>query len=121
MAIGDFGDFEGFLNFDISDISPLERAATLESTPQMAYFSSTPFQGGSSPMQQQYWGSQYGNVFNQYQGSLGTALRSGETAPSFLQFLESKPWTERYTSLSPSLRPGGGTRRFNPTARHMYR
>ena len=53
--------------------------------------------------------------------TLGTALRSGDTAPSFLQFLESTPWTERYTSLSPSLRPGGGTRRFNPTARYMYR
>ena len=118
MAFGDFGDF---LNYDVSDLSGFERAYTLEQTPSLAYFSSTPFQGGFSPVQQQYWSGQYGDVINQYQGELGSAFRTGGTAPSFLQYLEDVPWTERYASLSPSLRPGGGSRRFNPTVRHMYR
>ena len=93
----------------------------LEADPSMAYFSAAPFQCGYSPAQQQYWGGQFGSVFNQYQGALGTSLRTGAEPSTFVDFLEQQPWTERYTSLSPSMRPGGGTRRFNPTARYMYR
>ena len=96
----------------------------LESSPSMAYFSSAPFQSGTSPTspaQQQYWQGQFGNVYNQYEGALGTALRTGTEAPTFVDFLDQTPWTERYTSLSPSLRPGSSSRRFNPTTRFMYR
>ena len=92
----------------------------LEATPQLAYFSSAPFQGGSSPAQQKYWSGQYGNVYNQYAGALGSAIRQGQEAPSFTNFLSDMPWTERYTALSPSLRPGGSFRRFNPATRYMY-
>jgi hypothetical protein len=92
----------------------------LEATPQLAYFSSAPFQGGYSPAQQKYWSGQYGNVYNQYAGALGSAIRQGQEAPSFTNFLSDMPWTERYTALSPSLRPGGSFRRFNPATRYMY-
>ena len=105
--------WEDFLGSSFSDYM-------LESSPSMAYFSSAPFQGGYAPAQQQYWGSQFGDVYNQYQGQLGTALKTGGTPSTFVDFLEDMPWTERYSSLSPSLRPGGGSRRFNPVARHMY-
>jgi hypothetical protein len=92
----------------------------LEATPQLAYFSSAPFQGGYSPAQQQYWSGQFGNVYNQYAGALGTSIRQGEQAPSFTDFLSDKPWTQRYTALSPSLRPGSSFRRFSPTTRYAY-
>ena len=97
----------------------------LEASPAMAYFSSAPFQGQtsaalSSPMQRQYWGGQYGNVINQYQGAMGSALRTGTEAPSFVDFLQDKPWTERYTALSPSLRPGSSFSRFSPQTRFIY-
>ena len=106
--------WEDFLSNSINDYM-------LESDPSMAYFSAAPFQGGASPAQQQYWQGQFGNVFSQYQGALGTSLRSGTEPQSFVDFLEQTPWTERYSSLSPSLRPGGSTRRFNPATRYMYR
>ena len=97
----------------------------LEASPAMAYFSSAPFQGKtsaalSSPMQRQYWGGQYGNVINQYQGAMGSALRTGTEAPSFVDFLQDMPWTERYTALSPSLRPGSSFGRFSPQTRYIY-
>jgi len=92
----------------------------LESTPQMAYFSASPFQGGYSPAQERYWSGQFGNVYNQYAGTLGSAVRKGEEPPSFVNFLSDMPWTQRYTALSPSLRPGGSFRRFNPATRYVY-
>ena len=91
--------WEDFLS-NIGDFS----AYQLEAEPSFAYFSSSPF----------------GNVFNEYQGAIGTALRTGAQEPTFVDFLQDMPWTERYSALSPSLRPGGSTRRFNPTSRHMY-
>jgi hypothetical protein len=93
----------------------------LETDPRAAYFSAAPFQGATSPAQQKYWGSQFGNVYNQYTGAVGTALRQGlEETPSFVDYLKQTPWTERYTALSPSLRPGSSFRRFNPSTRYMY-
>ena len=92
----------------------------LEATPQLAYFSSAPFQGGYSPAQQKYWSGQYGNVYNQYAGALGASVRNQTESPTFVDFLRDMPWTERYTSLSPSLRPGSSFGRFNPSTRYMY-
>ena len=110
-------DWDAFLNMSWADYQ-------LESDPSMAYFSSGAFSPGQGvgPAQQQYWQGQSGNIWNQYQGVLGTELRQGaETPTTFVDFLEGTPWTERYSSLSPTLRPGGGSRRYNPTTRYMYR
>jgi len=92
----------------------------LESSPEMAYYSAEPFAGGYSPAQQKYWSGQFGNVYNQYAGALGASVRNQTEAPTFVDFLRDMPWTERYTSLSPALRPGSGFRRFSPSARYMY-
>ena len=94
--------------------------AMLETNPSLAYFSASPFQGQAPPAQRQYWGGQFGNISNQYAGALGTAIRAGQEGPSFTQFLEDMPWTERYTALSPRLRPGSDFRRFNPQTRYMF-
>ena len=92
----------------------------LEVTPSLAYFSAAPFQGQTSAAQRQYWSGQFGNVTNQYMGELGTAIRAGQEGPSFTRFLEDMPWTEKYTALSPRLRPGSDFRRFSPQTRYMY-
>ena len=94
---------------------------TLEATPSLAYFSSAPFQGRTSPAQRKYWQGQFGNVQSEYAGALGSSIRNQTEAPTFTQFLEDMPWTERYTSLSPALRPGSSFSRFSPQARRIYR
>ena len=105
---------------DMFDIDPWA-LAQLESTPEMAYFSSAPFQGQTSPAQRQYWSGQYGDIANEYMGAWGAGLRSGTETPSFTQFLQDMPWTERYTALSPRLRGGDSFSRFSPQTRYAYR
>ena len=93
----------------------------LPSAPETAYYSAAPFGGGFSPASQQYWSGQYGNVVNQYAGELGKSYRAGEQpSMSFVDFLEEYPWTQRYTAMSPSMRPGGRTSRYAPAARRYY-
>ena len=92
----------------------------LEKDPKMAYFSAAPFSGATSPMQNQYWQGQFGNVYDQYTGSVGRQLQSGQEPTSFVDYLSQTPFTERYTSLSPTMRPGSATRRYNPGTRYMY-
>ena len=111
MANNGFADFMPDIDFT---------SYMLQSDPKAAYFSSAPFQGASSPAQRQYWQGQFGNVFNQFQGAFGSALRNKEETPTFMSFLRDNPFTERYTALSPSMRPGSGTKRFNPGTRYMY-
>jgi len=93
----------------------------LEDVPEAAYYSAAPFTGDMSPAQRQYWAGQYGNIQNQYMGELGRQMRDQERpAMQFTDFLDAYPWTERYTRLSPRLRPGSGTTRFNPGVRRYF-
>jgi len=107
----------------------------LEDFPQEAYYSAapfgsaidagptaaSPFGGGFAPAAQQYWSGQYGNVVNQYMGQWGRSLRAGQKpSMTFTDFLEQYPWTQRYSALSPRMRPGGTTSRFAPAVRRMY-
>ena len=111
MANNAFGDFMPDIDFT---------SYQLEADPKAAYFSAAPFQGASSPAQKKYWEGQFGNVYNQYSGAVGSALKEGREAPSFVDYLSQTPFTERYTALSPAMRPGSSFRRFNPSTRYMY-
>ncbi|MAH45277.1 hypothetical protein CMI37_05585 [Candidatus Pacearchaeota archaeon] len=103
----------------------------LEGSPEAAYYSAapfgtgmsaaSPFGGGAAPAAQQYWSGQYGNVMNQYVGELGRSMRAGE-APTmtFTDYLQQYPWTQRYSAMSPAMRPGGRTSRYAPAARRYY-
>lgn len=99
-------------------------AQEMETLPEAAYYSATPFAGGYSPAAQRYWSGQFGNLQNQYMGEWGRQYRAGEDplkqGYTFTEFLSDYPWTERYTALGPRLRPGAGTSRFAPAARRMY-
>ena len=110
----------------------------LETSPQMAYFSAAPaarktFEKradngleevatipGQTPFQREQFRTGYGDVTRQYMGALGQALRTGGQAPTFVDYLGDMPWTQRYSSLPPSLRPGGSFQRFAPRTQRVY-
>ena len=67
----------------------------------------------------QYYSSPHQDVMNDYYGASGTAMRKGEAPPSFMDYLETNPWTERYTSLPQTARGATGTA-TNPRTRFLY-
>ena len=101
----------------------------LETSPQMAYFSAAPaaqttaegaITPSQTPFQREQFRTGYGDVTRQYMGALGQALRTGGQAPTFVDYLGDMPWTQRYSSLPPSLRPGGSFQRFAPRTQRVY-
>ena len=90
----------------------------LETSPQMAYFSAAP--AAQTPAQRERFRTGYGDVTRQYMGALGQALRTGGQAPTFVDYLGNMPWTQRYSSLPPSLRPGSSFHRFAPRTQRVY-
>ena len=70
-------------------------------------------------------------MYNQYLGSLGSALRMGAGgdanaqsisqigSTSFADYLGDYDWTDRYTSLPPAMR-GDFTSQYNPRTRQIY-
>jgi hypothetical protein len=89
--------FEGFLSQD----------------PQAAY-SSFSDRFGASPIQQQYFQGQFGDIRNQFLGELGRQARGGQLPQgTFTSFLEGFPFAERFAALPPSIR-GAFTSRFAP-------
>lgn len=88
-----------------------------------AYLSAAPFRGtGDSPWNafQKYWQGQQGDVYSQYQGQAGQSMRQGQAPMSFVDFLDDYDFTQRYSALPPSLRPGSSTSRFAPSTRYVY-
>lgn len=91
----------------------------LEEEPRATFFS---FQNqfGQSPNQRRYFQNQFQNIHNEYLGTIGSAVRRGETPTlRFGNFLENLPFTERYTSLPPSLR-GDFKSQFAPRTRFLF-
>ena len=101
----------------------------LDEAPEAAYHSYRSDWG--APSGQQYYQNQFQNVYNQYLGSLGSALRMGAGgdpnaqsisqigATSFADYLGDYDWTDRYTSLPPAMR-GDFTSQYNPRTRQIY-
>ena len=99
----------------------------LETDPQLAYMgaaSSQPYRG-TGPMQQrarEYWTDQYKDVYGQFQGVRANELRQRKDPSqwtTFTDYLESFPFTQRYSALTPYQR-GEGISRFAPSTRHIY-
>lgn len=69
--------------------------------PQAAYYSSPAGSqfGEASPRRGRYVQQAYGDIYSDYLGAMGTSLRGGQEPTSFLQFLETDPWTKRYGQL----------------------
>ena len=93
-----------------------------EDYPQAAYYSSPRGSAfsGQSQNTQRYYQIQFQNVYNEFLGSLGSQIRSGqEPTMRWSDYLENVPFTARYAALSPE-QAGRTTRRYSPNTRQIY-
>jgi hypothetical protein len=72
-----------------------------------------------SPRRRRYFGDAYQDIAQDYYGAAGTAMRAGQAPTSFMDFLETDPWTARYTSLPQSARNVTGMA-ANPRTRFLF-
>ena len=75
--------------------------------------------GARSPSRRRYFSNAYQDVFNEYLGAAGTAMRAGQAPTSFMDFLETNPWTARYSALPQTARGVTGLA-ANPRTRFLY-
>ena len=88
--------------------------------PAQYYSSPTGVQfGKQSPRRRRYFQDAYQNVLQDYYQQAGTAMRQGQSPTSFMDYLETDPWTERYTSLPQAARGMTGTA-ANPRTRFLF-
>jgi hypothetical protein len=89
--------------------------------PSAQYYSSpagTAF-GAQSPRQQRYFQQSYQDVYGDYLGNIGRSLRAGQEPSTFMDFLETDPWTKRYGQLPQFER--GMTRSYSdPRTRFIF-
>jgi hypothetical protein len=93
----------------------------LAQIPQAAYYSS-PIGGQfaqRSPRRGRYYQQAYQDVFSDYLGEIGAALRTGQEPTTFQGFLETDPWTSRYGRLPQTARGMTGVA-SNPRTRFLY-
>ena len=88
-----------------------------EDMPELGFYTQLYGQYRPQSRQAQYFGNQYGDIRNEYYGSLGQTVRGGGWPDlRWEDFLRSFPFTERYAGLPPQVR-GMGEGRFNPMTR----
>lgn len=96
-------------------------AETLQEFEPYQYYSSptgTTF-GQRSPRRRRYFSNAYEDILKDWFGVTGTSMRSGEQPMSFMDYLETDPWTKRYSSLPQAARGVTGTA-ANPRTRFLY-
>ena len=72
-----------------------------------------------TPGQRSYWGGQYGNIFNRYQGQLAqTAMRGQTPTQTFGGFLGQYPWQQQWGQL-PRWQRGYRESAFSPSMRWL--
>jgi len=93
----------------------------LAEMPQAAYYSDPTGQqfAGQSPRQRRYYQQAYQDVYSDYMGNVGTALRTGQEPGTFQEFLETNPWTTRYGQLPQAARGTTGMM-SNPRTRFLF-
>jgi len=75
--------------------------------------------GRRSPRRRRYFSNAYEDVIKDYLGATGTSMRAGQEPMSFMDFLETDPWTARYSSLPRATRGVTGLA-ANPRTRFLY-
>jgi hypothetical protein len=73
----------------------------------------------SNPRKQRYFDQSYQNIYQDYMGETGRALREGTAPATFMQFMQNDPWTKKYTALPQSARGRTGSA-YNPRTRFLY-
>ena len=74
---------------------------------------------GQSPSRGRYFRNAYEDVMKDWYGTAGTQQRKGEEPISFMDYLETNPWTARYSSLPQTARGATGMA-TNPRTRFLY-
>ena len=72
-----------------------------------------------SPSRGRYFKNSYEDVMKDWYGTAGTAMRKGEEPISFMDYLDTDPWTARYSSLPQTARGATGMA-TNPRTRFLY-
>ena len=75
--------------------------------------------GRGSPRRQRYFQNAYQDTLKDYYGRAGTAMREGRAPTSFMDYLETNPWTARYSSLPQAARGVTGMA-SNPRTRFLF-
>mgnify|MGYP004455318265 CR=1 FL=1 len=93
----------------------------LAEMPRATYYSS-PAGGqfaGESPRRRQFYEQNYQDIYGDFLGEVGRAVRAGREPARFEEFLETNPWTARYGRLSQAARGMTGMM-ANPRTRFLF-
>jgi len=103
------------------DFSPQWWGRVLEEFEPAQYYSSPSGMGfgARSPRRQRYFEDSYQDILKDYYGAAGTSMRQGQTPASFMDFLETDPWTARYSRLPQTARGTTGMM-SSPRTRFLY-
>jgi len=95
--------------------------AILSGLPQATYMSAPGGQAfaAQSPRQGRYFQNAYQDVYGQFLGEVGTALREGRQPTNFKDFLDTDPWTKRYSQL-PQFERGVTKTYTDPRTRFIF-
>ena len=73
-----------------------------------------------APRRQRYFRDAYQDILKDYYQQAGSQIRAGQKEPqSFMDYLETDPWTARYTSL-PQAQRGVTGMAGNPRTRFLF-
>mgnify|MGYP003154622969 FL=1 len=75
--------------------------------------------GAGSPRRKRYFMESYDDIMKDFYSQAGEQMRAGEAPTSWMDFLETNPWSERYTSLPQSARNVTGMA-SNPRTRFLF-
>jgi len=93
----------------------------LAEMPRATYYSS-PAGGqfaGESPRRRQFYEQNYQDIYGDFLGEVGRAVRAGREPARFEEFLETNPWTARYGRLPQAARGMTGMA-ANPRTRFLF-
>ena len=115
-------------NNQFGSLSPTIGKMVLSQMPQAAYLSSPTgrrFTGEdptkqrrATPARSRWMQRAYQDIYGDYLGDLGTSLRQGQAPRTFEQFLETDPFTKRYSQLPQNQRSNVTT--TNPSTRFIF-
>ena len=120
MALTD-NAFQNFLSGNQwGSLSPAVGQMVLSQMPQAQYLSSEKAETfGSTPRRKRYMQNAYSDIYSDYLGNIGTALRGGQAPKTFDQFLDTDPFTKRYSQL-PQFERGVTKTMTNPRTRFIF-
>ena len=119
MALNN-NSFSNFLSGDQwGSLSPSVGQMVLTQMPQAQYMDYAQRTFGDRGRKSRFAQQAYGDVYNQYLGEIGRSLREGQTPATFKDFLDTDPFTKRYSQL-PQFERGVTKTMTNPRTRFIF-